>query len=182
MKKATNKNLIHFRIDMQLRACLVYIGYLVKGHLDEFDFEAILSFELTDEGIHGGRIVKLEVENMGGDKHVEIPRPVAFYDRKWANRPENDDEKKYCSSIKPAHRDMAFAFVRHCLAAVPVSPTLAGPVACSQCCLQGGSRWCAFGCQGALSGKGGRLFPARMLDGMVCAQPACFRSLTTSIL
>ena len=93
MKKATNNNLIHFQSDVQLRACLIFTGYLVKGHLDEFDFEAVLLHDATSEAIHAGHIVKLEVECMDGDKHYTIPRPVAFYDRKWVDEPHDYEQK-----------------------------------------------------------------------------------------
>ena len=99
METATNINLIHFLSDIQLRTCLVTDGYLLKGHLDEFDFEAILSFFPAKDGIHGGHIIKLDVECMVGDKHIDIPRPVAFYHREWINPPEDEQDQKYVDNI-----------------------------------------------------------------------------------
>ena len=60
---------------------------------------------------------------------------------------------------------------------------LAGPVAYSQCCLQDGSRWCAFGCQGGVccQGRAGACFRS-VFTSYASVHPACFRSLTTSIL
>jgi len=99
MEKATKKDVIRFTSEIQLRSCRVFGGCLLKGRMDDYDFEAVLDSFPDNEAIHGGHIVKLEVEHMGGDKSLEIPRPVALYSRKWIDRPEDDIDQKYVDSI-----------------------------------------------------------------------------------
>jgi hypothetical protein len=97
MKTANNK--IRFSRSIQMRTCLIFNGFWVKGSMDNFDFEATLDFDQDDEAINKGHIVKLDVEYMGGDKCFDIPRPMVIYSRKWVDPPLNDDEKEYFNSI-----------------------------------------------------------------------------------
>jgi len=99
METVKNANLIHFSSDLQLRTCLVADGYLVKGHLDEFDFRARLSFQPAKKGIRGGHIIMLDIECIAGNKHIDVPRPVAYYDREWIQLAEYDYDQKYVDNI-----------------------------------------------------------------------------------
>jgi len=99
MKKTTDKDVIRYTSEIQLRSCRVFGGRLLKGHMNDYGFEAVLDSSPDDEAIHGGHIVKLEVKYMGGDKNLEIPHPVALYNRKWIDRAEDDEGQEYVDSI-----------------------------------------------------------------------------------
>jgi len=99
MENTANKDVIRFTNEIQLRSCRVFGGRLFKGRMDDYDFEAVLDSFPDDEAIHKGHIVKLEVEFMGGDVDFEIPRPVAFYDRKWIEQPQDDYEQQCVDNI-----------------------------------------------------------------------------------